>query len=141
MPKQKDVKELWYLIDAKNKTIGTVASAAASLLRGKNQPTYTPHLDPKQHVVVINAKEIRTTGNKLSGKIYRYHTGFMGGVKSTPLAHMLEKNPAQTIELAVKGMLPLNKWRVTLQNRLHVYAGVEHEQSAQKPVEYKLPRK
>lgn len=138
MPKQGDVKEIWYLINAKGQTIGDIASNAATLLRGKNQPTYTPHLDPKQHVVVINAKEIRVTGNKASGKLYRHHTGFMGGVKSISLEQMLEKNPAQTIELAVKGMLPLNKWRVTFQNRLHVYPGAEHTQSAQQPVEYKL---
>lgn len=137
-PTQKEIKEIWYIIDAKGHTIGEIASNAATLLRAKNQPTYSPHLDPKQHVVVINAKEIRVTGNKLSGKLYRHHTGFMGGVKTKSLAEMLEKNPTQTIELAVKGMLPLNKWRVTLQNRLHVYAGAEHTHSAQQPVAYKL---
>lgn len=137
-PTQKEIKEIWYLIDAKGQTIGDIASSAATLLRGKNQATYSPHLDPKQHVVVINAKEIRVTGNKLSGKIYRHHTGFMGGIKSTSLEEMLEKNPTQTIELAVKGMLPLNKWRVTLQNRLHVYGGTDHTHSAQQPVAYKL---
>ncbi len=123
----------WYVVDAKGCTLGRLASEVASVLRGKNKPVFTPHVDCGDYVVVINAKEIKVTGKKLDQKIYYNHSDYVGGMKETTLRELLAKKPERVIELAVKGMLPKGPLGRKMYTKLHVYAGSEHEQMAQKP--------
>ena len=123
----------WYVVDAEGQTLGRLASEVAKVLRGKNKPIYTPHMDCGDYVVIINADKIVVTGKKLDQKIYYHHSGFIGGMKETTLREMLQKKPEQVVELAVKGMLPKGPLGRQMYTKLHVYAGAEHPHAAQKP--------
>ena len=123
----------WYLVDASGKTLGRLASEVASVLRGKNKPQFTPHVDTGDYVIVINAEKIAVTGNKLTDKLYRHHSGYVGGMKTTTLKEMLAKKPTQVIEHAVRGMLPKGALGNQMYKKLHVYAGEEHPHAAQQP--------
>ena len=131
--KKNDIERKWYIIDAANKPLGRVATEAAKLLRGKHKPTFTPNLDVGDHVIILNCSEFILTGNKLNQKIYRHHSGYIGGMKETSAKDMLEKNPEKAMMLAVKGMLPHNSLGAQQLKKLRVYAGSEHENAAQKP--------
>ena len=120
-------------IDAANKPIGRVATEAAKLLRGKHKPTFTPHIDVGDHVIILNCKDAILTGHKLDQKMYRHHSGYIGGLKETPARVMLDKNPEKAMTLAIKGMLPHNSLGRQMLKKLRVYAGSEHENQAQKP--------
>ncbi len=132
-PKKAEIERKWYIIDAANKPLGRVATEAAKLLRGKHKPTFTPNLDTGDHVIILNAKDVILTGNKLNQKIYRHHSGYIGGMKEVPAKVMLEKNPEKAMTLAIKGMLPHNSLGRAQLKKLRVYAGNEHENQAQKP--------
>ena len=133
MAKPAEISRKWYLVDAKGKNLGRMASEIASILRGKNKPEFTPHADAGDYVIVVNASEIALTGNKLDQKMYRYHTGYPGGLKEIKYRDMIAKKPEKVIELAVKGMLPKNSLGRAMYKKLFVYAGPDHEQTAQKP--------
>lgn len=132
-PKKAEIESKWYIIDAANKPLGRVATEAAKLLRGKHKPTFTPNIDTGDHVIILNVKDIILTGNKLNQKIYRHHSGYIGGMKEVSAKVMLEKNPEKAMTLAVKGMLPHNSLGRAQLKKLRVYAGAEHENQAQKP--------
>ena len=123
----------WYVVDAEGQTLGRLASEVAKVLRGKNKPIYTPHVDCGDYVVIVNADKIVVTGKKLDQKIYYHHSGWVGGMKETTLREMLQKKPEQVVELAVKGMLPKGPLGREMYTKLHVYAGAEHPHAAQKP--------
>ena len=130
------VERKWLVIDASGKTLGRLATEVAKLLRGKHKPTYTPFVDTGDFVIVINASEMVLTGSKLDKKMYRYHTGYAGGLKETTYRNLMAKNPEKALELAVKGMLPKNSLGRQMFKKLRVYAGAEHENAAQKPEVY-----
>ncbi len=132
-PKKDEIEKKWYIIDAANKPLGKVATEAAKLLRGKHKPTYTPNIDTGDHVIIINAKDVVLTGNKLNQKMYRHHSGYIGGLKEISAKEMLEKNPEKAMMIAVKGMLPHNTLGREQLKKLRVYAGNEHVNQAQKP--------
>ena len=123
----------WNVVDATGCTLGRLASEVASVLRGKNKPTYTPHIDTGDYVIVINADKIKVTGKKLDQKIYYNHSDFPGGMRETTLREKLAKSPESVIELAVKGMLPKGPLGRSMIDKLHVYAGPDHKHAAQKP--------
>ena len=123
----------WYVVDATGCTLGRLASEVASVLRGKNKPTYTPHIDTGDYVIVINADKIKVTGKKLDQKIYYNHSDFPGGMRETTLREKLAKSPESVIELAVKGMLQKGPLGRSMIDKLHVYAGPDHKHAAQKP--------
>ena len=123
----------WYVVDAQGQTLGRLASEVAKVLRGKNKPIYTPHVDCGDYVVIVNADKIVVTGKKLDQKIYYHHSGWIGGMKETTLREMLQKKPEQVVELAVKGMLPKGTLGRQMYTKLHVYAGAEHPHASQKP--------
>ncbi|MBO5164989.1 MAG: 50S ribosomal protein L13 [Lachnospiraceae bacterium] len=123
----------WYVVDATDMTLGRLASEVAKVLRGKNKPIFTPHIDTGDNVIVINAEKIKVTGKKMDQKIYYRHSDYVGGMKETTLKEMLAKKPEQVIELAVKGMLPKGPLGRQMYTKLHVYAGPEHKHAAQKP--------
>ena len=123
----------WYIIDAEKAILGRLASKVASILKGKHKPSYLPHIDNGDYIVVVNAKNINVTGNKLEGKIYYKHTGYVGNMKSTCLGDMLKKDPSYVIKNAVKGMLPHNALGRQLFRKLKVYKGAEHPHAAQDP--------
>ena len=123
----------WYVVDAEGCTLGRLASEVAHVLRGKNKPIYTPHVDCGDYVIVVNADKIKVTGKKLDQKIYYRHSEYVGGMKETTLRELLAKKPERVIELAVKGMLPKGPLGRSLYTKLHVYAGAEHTHAAQKP--------
>ena len=131
--KKGEVESKWYIIDAAEKPLGRVATEAAKLLRGKHKPTFTPNIDTGDHVIILNVKDVILTGNKLNQKIYRHHSGYIGGMKEVPARVMLEKTPEKAMMLAVKGMLPHNSLGRTQLKKLRVYAGSEHQNQAQKP--------
>ncbi|SMP08577.1 LSU ribosomal protein L13P [Desulfurobacterium pacificum] len=133
MQRKEDVQREWYIVDATGKTLGRLATEIAKVLMGKHKPTYTPHVDGGDFVVVVNAEKVFVTGKKLTDKIYYKHTGYMGHLKETTLKEMLEKKPEEVIRLAVRGMLPKNKLRDRRMKRLKVYAGPEHPHKAQNP--------
>ncbi len=130
------IERKWLLIDAEGKTLGRLATEVARLLRGKHKPTFTPFLDTGDYVIVINASKMVLTGNKLDQKKYRHHTGFPGGLKEVDYRTLMAKNPEKALELAVKGMLPKNSLGRQMFRKLHVYAGADFEQTAQKPEAY-----
>ena len=134
MANPKTVEKKWVLIDAKGQTLGRLASTVATILRGKNKPEYTPHVDTGDYVIVINAADIKVTGKKLHDKIYYRHSDYVGGLKSATLSEMLAKKPEDVIFHAVKGMLPDGTLGDKMLTKLRVYAGADHEQTAQKPV-------
>jgi len=133
MAKAEQIQRKWYIVDAEGKPLGRLASEVAKILRGKNKPTFTPHVDTGDHVIVLNAEKVLLTGKKLEQKMYRYHTGFPGGLKEIKYKHLMEKRPEKAIELAVKGMLPKNSLGRAMFRKLNVYKGTEHEHQAQKP--------
>ena len=131
--KKSEIERKWYIIDAANKPLGRVATEAAKLLRGKHKPTYTPHMDVGDHVIILNCKDAVLTGKKLDQKIYRHHSGYIGGMKEVSAKDMMENKPEKAMMLAVKGMLPHTKLGAAQLKKLRVYAGNEHENMAQKP--------
>ena len=133
MAKPNEIKRKWYIIDAANKPLGRVASQAASILRGKHLPTFTPNVDCGDHVIIVNAAEAVLTGNKLNQKVRYYHTGWVGGIKEIHYNKLMAENPEKAMMYAVKGMLPNNTIGRTALTRLRVYTGAEHEHAAQKP--------
>ena len=123
----------WYVVDATDKTLGRLASEVAKVLRGKNKPIFTPHMDCGDYVIVVNAEKVKVTGKKLDQKIYHHHSDYVGGMKETTLREKMAKKPEQVIELAVKGMLPKGPLGRQMFKKLHVYAGSDHKHAAQKP--------
>ena len=131
--KKGEVESKWYIIDATDKPLGRVATEAARLLRGKHKPTFTPNIDTGDNVIIINCKDAKLTGNKMDQKIYRHHSGYIGGMKETPAAVMMAKNPEKAMMLAVKGMLPHTSLGRQMATKLRTFAGSEHNLQAQKP--------
>ena len=131
--KKSEIQKKWYIIDAANKPLGRVATEAARLLRGKHKPTFTPNLDAGDNVIIINCKDVVLTGNKINSKVYRHHSGYIGGMKEVSANVMLEKNPEKAMTLAVKGMLPHNSLGRKMATKLRVFARSEHNLQAQKP--------
>ncbi|MCI8564995.1 MAG: 50S ribosomal protein L13 [Lachnospiraceae bacterium] len=127
------IERKWYVVDATGHTLGRLSSEVAKVLRGKNKPTFTPHIDTGDYVIVINADQIKVTGKKMEQKIYYNHSEYVGGMKETKLQEMMAKKPEKVIELAVKGMLPKGPLGRSMIKKLHVYAGAEHPHTAQKP--------
>ena len=127
------IERKWYVEDAADKTLGRLAAEVAKVLRGKHKPTFTPHMDTGDHVIIINADKVRLTGKKLVQKVYFRHSGYLGGDKYTKAGDMLAKNPVRMVELAVRGMVPHNRLGSQIIKKLHVYAGSEHPHAAQKP--------
>ncbi|HXF92259.1 MAG TPA: 50S ribosomal protein L13 [Nitrospiraceae bacterium] len=133
LAKPTDVRRKWYLVDAEGKTLGRLASRVAILLRGKHKPTFTPHVDTGDHVVVVNADKIRLTGDKFKTKTYIHHTGYPGGLKVLTAEHVHAKNPTLLVERAIKGMLPKSPLGKRMGRKLKVYAGTAHPHQAQRP--------
>ena len=131
--KKSEIERKWYIIDAANKPLDRVATEAARLLAGKHKPIYTTNLDTGDHVIVINCKDVKLTGNKAEQKMYRHHSGYIGGMKEVKAGDMLANNPEKAMTLAIKGMLPHNSLGAQMLRKLRVYAGSEHENQAQKP--------
>ena len=136
--KPAEVRRDWYLVDAKGKTLGRLATEIARRLRGKHKPEYTPHVDTGDYIVVVNANQLRVTGAKASDKMYYHHTGYIGNMKSANFEKMMQKDPTKVLELAVKGMLPKNPLGRAMQKKLKVYAGAEHRHTAQQPTPLEL---
>ena len=133
MPKANEVERKWYLLDAEGKTLGALATEAATLLRGEHKPIFTPHVDTGDFVVVINADKVVLTGKKLDQKMYYHHTGYIGNLKEVKYKKLMAEKPEFVVKKAVKGMLPDNTLGRKALTRLHVYAGPEHKHEAQKP--------
>ena len=127
------IERKWYVVDATGYTLGRLASEVAKVLRGKNKPIFTPHMDCGDYVIVVNAENIKVTGKKLDQKIYYNHSDYVGGMRETTLAEMMAKKPEMVVELAVKGMLPKGPLGRQMIKKLHVYAGAEHNHAAQQP--------
>lgn len=134
--KPQEVEHKWYVIDAEGKTLGKLASEAASILRGKKKPIYTPHVDCGDYVIVVNAEKVHVTGKKETDKIYKSYSGYPGGLKEITLGEMREKKPEEIIRHAIKGMMPKGKLGRQMYKKLKVYAGSEHPHAAQDPEEY-----
>ena len=133
-PKADDITRQWFVVDASDKVLGRLASEIAQVLRGKRKPSFTPHADVGDHVIVINADKVRVTGNKAEAKMYYRHTGYPGGIRTTSYSAMMEKHPERILQKAVWGMLPHNKLGRSIYKKLRVYAGPEHRHQAQLPV-------
>ena len=131
-----NIERKWLVIDATDKTLGRLATEVAKLLKGKHKPTYTPFVDTGDNVIVVNASKMVLTGKKLDQKMYRHHSGYAGGLKEISYKNLMANNPEKALELAVKGMLPKNALGRQMFKKLHVYAGAEHNQAAQKPETY-----
>jgi large subunit ribosomal protein L13 len=131
--KPAEVKREWYVVDASGRTLGRLATQIATRLRGKHKPEFTPHVDTGDFIIVVNARKIRVTGNKLKDKLYQHHTGYIGNLKTINLEKLLEKAPEQVIMRAVKGMLPKNKLGAVMIKKLRVFSGPEHDHVAQQP--------
>lgn len=138
MPTAESINRKWYIIDAAGKPVGRVATVAAAILRGKHKTTFVPHIDCGDHVIIINAEKAVLTGSKLDKKFYRYHTGYVGGLKEIKYRTLMSRNPEKVIELAVKGMLPSTVIGRSALGRLRVFRGAEHIHAAQKPEEWKM---
>jgi large subunit ribosomal protein L13 len=138
MAKANEVERKWYVVDAEGQTLGRLSTEVASILRGKHKPTFTPHVDTGDHVIIINAEKIHLTGNKLNDKIYYRHTNHPGGLKQRTALEMRTNYPVQMLELAIKGMLPKGRLGRQVSKKLNVYAGAEHPHQAQKPEVYEL---
>jgi len=131
--KKEEIQRKWYIIDATGKPLGRVATEVSKLLMGKHKPTYTPNQDTGDHVIILNCKDVVLTGKKLDQKIYRHHSGYIGGMKEVTARDMLNNNPEKAMMLAVKGMLPKNRLGRQMINKVRIYSGSEHENQAQKP--------
>ena len=138
MAKAKEVERKWYVVDAEDKVLGRLASEVASILRGKNKPIFTPHVDTGDFVIVVNADKVRLTGRKWDQKVHAYHTGYPGGRREISYKEMRDKHPERIVELAVKGMLPKNRLGRQMYKKLKVYAGAEHPHQAQQPEELNI---
>lgn len=138
MPKASDVERNWYLVDAEDQVVGRLATGIATILRGKNKPEFTPHMDMGDFVVVVNADKVVLTGKKEQQKIYYRHTGYPSGLRKVPYEHMMAKHPERVLESAVRGMLPKNSLGRAMFRKLKVYAGPNHNHQAQKPVKIEL---
>ena len=138
LAKPNEVERKWYVVDAEGMVLGRLASQVASILRGKNKPTYTPNVDTGDHVIIINADKVVLTGNKLTDKIYYHHTGYVGHMKETPYGELMAKKPEFAVKKAIVGMLPKGPLGRKMATKLRVYAGAEHGHEAQKPVVLKL---
>ena len=136
--KEHEIEKNWHLIDASNKVLGRLATEIATILRGKNKPIFTPHMDAGDYVVVVNAERVVLTGNKLDKKAYYRHSGYVGGLKKTTAKEMLEKKPENLIRLAVKGMLPKTSLGRRQLTKLKVYTGPDHPHQAQQPVKLEI---
>ena len=132
-PKAGDITREWYVIDAEGETLGRLATRIASVLRGKHKPTFTPHMDMGDHVIVVNADKVVLTGAKGEQKLYNSHSGYPGGLRSVPFATMIDRRPTQVVEKAVTGMLPKNRLGRQMAKKLKVYAGPDHPHAAQQP--------
>lgn len=141
MASASNIERKWYVVDAEGQTLGRLCSEVAKVLRGKNKPIYTPHIDTGDNVIVINAEKIKVTGKKLDQKIYYRHSDYVGGMKETTLKEMMAKKPEDVITLAVKGMLPKGPLGRSMIKKLHVYAGPEHDNAAQKPEVLELQKR
>ena len=131
--KPAEIERKWYVVDASGKTLGRLATEVATVLRGKNKPIYTPHVDTGDYVIIVNAEKIHVTGKKMEDKLYIHHTGYAAGFRQVPLKEMLAKKPEEVIALAVRGMLPKNALGRAMFKKLHVYARPDHKHAAQKP--------
>ena len=138
MQSKETVERKWYVIDAEGVALGRLASQVAMVLRGKNKPTFTPHIDCGDYVIIVNAEKVKLTGNKLNDKKYYNHSGYVGGLRERTAKTMIEKYPEEMIERAVKGMLPKGRVGRAMSKKLFVYAGPDHNQQAQKPIEMKV---
>ena len=127
------IERKWYVVDAPGYTLGRLASEIAKVLRGKNKPIFTPHMDCGDYVIVVNASKVKFTGKKMDQKIYYNHSDYVGGMRETTLREMMAKKPEKVVELAVKGMLPKGPLGRSMMTKLHVYAGADHQHAAQKP--------
>ena len=136
--KASEIESSWWLVDASNQTLGRLATRIATLLEGKHKPTYSPHIDVGDHVVVVNAQQIKVTGNKLAQKRYYRHSNYPGGLKEESLEALLARKPEAVIERAVKGMLPQNRIGRAMIKKLKVYSGTDHPHQAQQPAAYEL---
>jgi len=134
MPKAGDISRKWFVLDAADKPLGRVAAKAAHILHGKHKPTFANHMDCGDHVIIINVEKAVLTGNKLNQKVYRRHTGWVGGLKEVKYSKLMEENPEKAMMMAVEGMLPHNKLGASQLRRLRVYRGPEHKNAAQNPV-------
>lgn len=134
MASPETIERKWYVIDATGHTLGRLSSEIAKILRGKNKPIYTPHLDTGDYVIVVNAEKIKVTGKKLDQKIYYNHSDYVGGMRETTLRELMAKKPDEVIRIAIKGMLPKGPLGRQMITKLHVYAGPEHDNAAQQPV-------
>ena len=137
MPNAETVERKWYILDAAGKPLGRVAAKAAHILRGKHKPTYAPHCDCGDHVIIINCAKAVLTGNKLENKYYRWHTGYIGGLKEVQYSKLMSEKPEMAMQLAIEGMLPNNTLGRKAATRMRLYAGAEHKNGAQKPEEFK----
>ena len=133
MPKESDIRRKWFVVDADGLVLGRLATRVATILRGKHKPSFSPHLDVGDHVVVVNAEKIQFTGRKLKDKLYRWHTGYIGGLKEVTAETMLRTHPERVIEWAVEGMLPKNRLGRAMAKKLKVYRGADHPHDAQQP--------
>lgn len=138
LAKPNEVERKWYVVDAEGMVLGRLASQVASILRGKNKPTYTPNVDTGDHVIIINAEKVVLTGNKLNDKIYYHHTGYVGHMKETPYSKLMAEKPEFAVKKAIVGMLPKGPLGRKMATKLRVYAGAEHGHEAQKPEVLKL---
>ncbi|MBI5142121.1 MAG: 50S ribosomal protein L13 [Nitrospirae bacterium] len=133
MAKKNDTEKKWVVLDAENMVLGKLAVKAANILRGKNKPTFTPHVDTGDFVIVVNAEKVQLTGRKLDSKMYYRHTGYIGGLKAESARHLIERKPEQIVEFAIKGMLPKGTLGSSIYRKLKVYRGPDHPHAAQKP--------
>jgi large subunit ribosomal protein L13 len=133
MPKENEIERKWYVVDAEGKVLGRLATRVATILRGKHKPIFAPHLDVGDHVVVLNAEKVHLTGRKLQDKMYRWHTGYIGGLREVNAEKMLRTHPERVIEWAVQGMLPKNRLGRAMAKKLKVYRGAAHPHQAQQP--------
>jgi len=138
MAKKEEIKRDWYIVDATGQTLGRLASKISPILTGKNKPIYTPHVDTGDYVILLNAEKIKMTGKKADDKLFRWHTGYMGGLKERTYGEMLEKQPRKLLERTIKGMLPKSKLGKKMGMKLKVYAGNEHPHEAQNPTKIEL---
>ena len=138
MQKKENIERKWYVIDAAGKNLGRVATKAAHILRGKHKPTFTPHVDCGDYIIIINAEKVNLTGNKLNDKMYYNHSGYPGGLRERNAKVMIEKYPEEMMERAIKGMLPHNRLGRQMGKKLFVYRGEDHKHAAQKPIEMKV---
>ena len=135
-----NTEQKWYVVDASGKVLGRLATQIAKVLRGKHKPEFTPHADAGDHVIVVNAADIKVTGKKETAKVYHSHSGYPGGIKEITFDKMMQKHPTRALEIAVKGMMPKNPLGRAMLRKLKVYAGAEHPHTAQQPVEINLDK-